>query len=104
MKRSDIARALVLGGALLMGLPALATTAGTTAAMPAPVEAAAAVNINTADVATLSSSLKGIGQSKAQAIVDYREKNGPFKSVDELENVKGIGSKSLEKLRPMVTI
>lgn len=49
-----------------------------------------AVNINTADIKTLSS-LKGVGQKKAKAIVDFRDANGDFTSVDELLNIKGIG-------------
>ncbi len=57
----------------------------------------AVVNINTADVATLAS-LNGIGQSKAEAIVAYREANGPFQSPEELANVKGIGSRTVEKM------
>ena len=48
------------------------------------------VNINTANVDQLDG-LKGIGPTKAKAIVDYRQKNGPFKSVDDLQNVPGIG-------------
>ncbi|MBO6850061.1 ComEA family DNA-binding protein [Marinobacter lipolyticus] len=56
----------------------------------------AAVNINTADVETLAS-LNGIGESKAQAIVAYREANGPFQSADDLVNVKGIGEATVAK-------
>ena len=58
---------------------------------------AAPVNINTADAATLAENISGIGPKKAQAIVTYRKTNGPFKSVQELTNVKGIGQKTLEK-------
>lgn len=61
------------------------------------------VNINTASVAQLSA-LKGIGDAKAQVIIAHREKNGPFKSVDDLRQVNGIGDKLLEKLRPHVTV
>lgn len=61
------------------------------------------VNLNTASAAELSD-LKGIGQVKAQGIVAYREKNGPFKSVDDLRQVSGIGEKLLENLRPHVTV
>lgn len=62
------------------------------------------VNINTADVATLSASLKGVGQSKAQAIIDYRESFGPFKSIDELKAVKGIGDSLLNKNRDKMVL
>jgi competence protein ComEA len=57
------------------------------------------VNINTADAHTLAKELNGIGLSRAQAIVEYREKNGPFKSVDDLVKVKGIGTKVVEQNR-----
>ena len=56
------------------------------------------VNINTADAKTLES-LNGIGSSKAAAIVEYRQANGPFKTVDDLSKVKGIGEKLVDKNR-----
>ncbi len=62
----------------------------------------AVVDINTASVEELDT-VKGIGPGKAQAIVDYRTKNGPFKSVDDLKGVKGFGVKTLDKLRPELT-
>jgi competence protein ComEA len=70
-----------------------------------PVTAAdvALVNINTASATELAAT-KGIGDAKAKAIVEYREKNGPFKSVDDLGQVKGIGEQVLAKLRPQVTV
>ena len=58
------------------------------------------VDINTANAMVISKSLKGIGIRKAKAIVAYREKNGNFKSVDDLAKVKGIGKKTLAKLKP----
>jgi competence protein ComEA len=61
------------------------------------------VNINTASAAELGG-LKGIGDAKAKEILQYREKNGPFKSVDELRQVHGIGNKLMESLRPHVTV
>ncbi|MDX1560515.1 MAG: ComEA family DNA-binding protein [Marinobacter sp.] len=63
----------------------------------------AAININTADVATLAS-LNGIGQSKAEAIVAYREANGPFAVTADLANVKGIGERTIEKNAPRLTV
>ena len=53
------------------------------------------VNINRADVQTLSAVLKGVGKKRAQAIVDWREKNGPFTDINQLLEVKGIGNKIL---------
>jgi competence protein ComEA len=58
---------------------------------------AAPVNVNTADAKTIAASLHGIGAKKAQAIVDFRTKNGEFKTVDDLAKVSGIGAKTVEK-------
>jgi len=58
---------------------------------------AAPVNINTADAVTLASNISGIGPKKAQAIVAYRESKGPFKTAQDLANVKGIGLKIVQK-------
>lgn len=68
---------------------------------PATVQVAqvATVNLNSADAATLQRELTGIGESKAKAIVAYREEHGNFASVDELLEVKGIGQSTLEKNR-----
>jgi competence protein ComEA len=57
------------------------------------------VNVNAADVETLARELKGIGHAKAQAIIDYRQKHGAFRSVDELAMVKGISQKLIERNR-----
>ena len=65
---------------------------------------ASLININTADAATLDRELNGIGAVKAKAIVEYRDANGPFASVDELLEVKGIGKALLEKNRDRVVI
>ena len=65
--------------------------------MMSPIIAwAGPVDINTADAETISEELKGIGLSKARAIVEYREKHGPFKSADDLSLVKGIGERTVE--------
>lgn len=57
------------------------------------------VNINTADATALAKSLNGVGPAKAKAIVSYRDKNGPFKSVDQLAMVEGITQKLIDKNR-----
>jgi len=57
------------------------------------------VNINTADATALAKALNGVGPAKAKAIVSYREKNGPFKSVDQLAMVEGITQKLIDKNR-----
>ncbi len=62
------------------------------------------VDINKADAATIAKELQGVGLSRAQAIVAYREKNGSFKSADELRKVKGIGAKTLELNRANIRI
>lgn len=62
------------------------------------------VNINTADAVTLSDSLQGVGMSKAQAIIEYRNSFGPFKSIDELKAVKGIGDSLLSKNREIIVL
>jgi competence protein ComEA len=68
------------------------------------VAAVGTVNLNTADATTLAQGLLGIGEVKAQAIVAYREASGPFASVDELLEVKGIGTATLEKNRDRLSI
>ena len=57
------------------------------------------VNLNSADASTLAKELDGIGPAKAQAIVEYRQKNGPFRSAEDLLKVDGIGAKVLEQNR-----
>lgn len=62
-----------------------------------PLAAAAGpVDVNTADAETISAELQGVGLSKALAIVDYRKAHGPFKSIDDLTLVKGIGARTVE--------
>jgi len=62
------------------------------------------VNLNTADAQILQEALIGIGKVKAQAIIDHRDTNGPFASVDELLEVKGIGAATLEKNRDRLSV
>ncbi|MCB1748480.1 MAG: helix-hairpin-helix domain-containing protein [Gammaproteobacteria bacterium] len=65
--------------------------------------AAETINLNTADAEMLAAGLDGIGPAKAQAIVEYRAKHGPFKTVDDLLLVRGIGESTLQKNRDRVT-
>jgi competence protein ComEA len=69
-----------------------------------PAFASTPVNVNMADAATLAHSLDGVGPSKAAAIVAYREAHGPFKSVDDLSQVKGIGPATLERNRSAILL
>jgi len=85
-------------------VPPAAVTAPNPAAMPTMAPTAGAkVDLNSADEAELMA-VKGIGKTKAKAIIEYRQKNGPFKSVDDLTKIKGIKEKSLEKFKNQLTI
>lgn len=67
-------------------------------------QAGTPVNVNAADAATLASSLDGVGPAKASAIVAWRESNGPFKSVDDLAQIKGIGPDTLQRNRQYIQL
>lgn len=90
--RSIVTRSLAAVLALALMVPAVRAIAAE----------AKQININTATADELAT-LKGIGVAKSQAIVEYREKHGPFKTVDDLKGVSGIGDKLLEQLRPNIT-
>ena len=66
--------------------------------------AAEPVNVNTASAEEIAENLKGIGMSKAKAIVEYRQENGSFIHVDELVNVKGIGIRTVDQNRGMILL
>lgn len=97
----------IFNAALLsIALTGAVQAAARTAPVSAPGSAAVSerVNINTADVATLDRVLVNVGPSKAQAIVAYRSANGPFRSVDQLALVKGIGLKTIERNRDRIML
>ncbi len=74
----------------------------TTAAKPAA--APAAIDLNSADASTLAREMRGIGQSKARAIVEYRRIHGTFRSIDDLALVKGIGARTIELNRAKLRV
>ncbi len=61
------------------------------------------VNINTAGLMEIEA-LPFLGMERSKDIIEYRDKNGPFKSLDELTNISGIGPKTLDKLKPLITL
>ena len=88
---------------LCCAVPALAAQSKSTARAAAKPASAAIVNLNTASATDLEG-LPGIGAKTAARIVEYRQKNGPFKKIEELMNVRGVGEKSFLKLKPQITI
>jgi comEA protein len=87
--------AVILALAVLTGFPTITQAVG-------PGGNDSTININTATLDELTS-IPGIGPVTAQRIIDFREENGPFKSVDDLLKVKGVGEKLLDKIRERVT-
>lgn len=83
----------------------LFTTAAALVLLATPVcVLAGPVDINTADAETISAELKGVGLTKAKAIVEYRKKHGPFRNADELTLVKGIGERTVELNRANIKV
>ena len=71
--------------------------------IPSLLFAGEAVNINTADKETLMA-IKGVGEKRAEAIIAYREQNGPFKSVNDLAEVSGVGQATVDANRESLTV
>ena len=83
----------------------LFTTAAACLLLAAPtLLLAGPVDVNTADAETISAELKGVGLAKAKAIVEYREKHGPFRSAEDLSLVKGIGERTVELNRSNIKV
>ena len=95
-----LAGAALFAAAVAAALLPAAAGAQEVDAAPLPVT----VNINSADAATLAEALTGVGSSRAEAIVRYREMYGPFESIEELAEVSGIGSATLERNRGSITL
>ena len=93
----------ILVAALAVAASAQAQAQPRKASTKATATATAPVNLNSAAPAQLET-LPGIGAAAAKRIVEYRQKNGAFKKIEELMNVKGIGEKSFLKLKPLITV
>ncbi|WP_421219224.1 ComEA family DNA-binding protein [Aeromonas jandaei] len=105
MRKNSLSIIMLLSALPLFTQPSLAAdkvTPKQTTTVAAKQESSK-VDINTATLAELTN-LKGIGDKKAQAIVDYREKQGKFTSVDQLVDVNGIGPATLEANRDMIIV
>jgi competence protein ComEA len=72
-------------------------------ALKTAVQSATKINVNKATVDQFKE-IKGIGESYAKRIVEYREKNGPFKKIEDIKEVKGIGDKLFEKIKDQITV
>jgi competence protein ComEA len=94
---------LVAAVAMHAGQVAMAAAQETAQVEPSRTTPAPTVNVNTATPEQFEA-LPGVGAKMAARIVEYRDKNGPFKKVEELMNVKGIGEKNFLKLKPYLTI
>lgn len=103
MRRILLAIVILLATVVAGPSTAWAQAANGSSTAKARATAANPVNLNSAS-ATQLQTLPGVGASTAQRIVEYRQKNGSFKKIEELMNVKGIGEKSFLKLKPLITV
>lgn len=108
MMRNIVFSHLLLPLFASLAFSAIAAPATPTVDTAVPVVATAipakTLNLNTADAEALQKALNGIGKAKADAIVMYRDEHGPFTSVDELLEIKGIGKALLDRNRDKLTV
>jgi competence protein ComEA len=102
MLRHVLPVAVLVSLCAVAGRPALAQTSQAAHATAKPASIGI-VNLNTASAGDLEA-LPGIGAKTAARIIEYRQKNGPFKKVEELMNVRGVGEKNFLKLKPQITV
>jgi competence protein ComEA len=88
--------------AIALSAPALSAQSKAPAPKPAAT-IAAPVNLNTATAEQLAT-IPGVGPKMAERILDYRQKNGGFKKIEDLMNVSGVGEKSFLKMKPLITV
>ena len=99
-----ILMAAILGIAVSAAVASAQNKATTSkAAATVTATATAPVNLNTATVEQLAT-IPGVGPKMAERIIDYRQKNGGFKKVEDLMNVSGVGEKSFLKMKPLITV
>ena len=95
---------ILIAAIAAIALSAAAAGAQGRATAPKPAATAAApINLNTATADQLAT-IPGIGEKTAALIIEYRQKNGSFKKVEDLMNVRGVGEKSFLKMKPLITV
>ena len=95
---------MIMAAVAAIALSATALNAQTKTPAPKPAATAAApVNLNTATAEQLAT-IPGVGPRMAERIIDYRQKNGGFKKIEDLMNVSGVGEKSFLKMKPLITV
>lgn len=95
---------IMMAAIAVIALSATTLVAQTKTPAPKPAATAAApINLNTATADQLAT-IPGVGPKMAERIIDYRQKNGGFKKVEDLMNVSGVGEKSFLKMKPLITV
>jgi len=95
---------IMMAAITAIALSATALSAQSKAPVPKPTATAAApVNLNTATAEQLAT-IPGVGPKMAERIIDYRQKSGGFKKIEDLMNVSGVGEKSFLKMKPLITV